>query len=328
MSSLPSCDISVIIPVKNRAQLLRKTLDNLLSQSKRPDEIIVIDDHSTDDFKLVIFDYITDCTFLNNKGKGPGAARNLGLSVANGKYIQFFDSDDLLSKRKLEVQFEALEKTGADMAYGPYVKATEEADGKWKQEDFVMQAFPFSSEHSLTEWMLRGWNAITQACMFRKSFLDQVPIWDENLITHEDYLYLYRLSLKNPTLVHVPSEGVLYRQHGSQSTDLSTIQSSRGRDQMEVLTKLRESMPEKIDFWSRQYLKGRMAMQLAWLRKNGVDIRPYLGYMSATDSIWEWPYRFYNRKMRQRTASDWEPMHGISKDPLHFQKIANSITYG
>ena len=323
-----SCDISVIIPVKNRAQLLRRTLDNLLSQSKKPDEIIVIDDHSTDDFKLVVFDYITECTFLNNKGTGPGAARNLGLSVANGRYIQFFDSDDLLSKDKLKAQFEAMESSGADMAYGPYVKASEQNDGSWKQEDVVMQAFPIPSNHSLAEWMLRGWNALTQACLFRRTFLDKVPLWDEKLITHEDYLYLYRLSLKKPSLVHVPGEGVLYRQHGTQSTDLSTVNTSRGRDQMEVLTRLREVLPDDADFWSQQYLKGRMAMQLSWLQKNGVDTRPYLGYISSLDSIWQWPYRLYNRNMRKATGSAWEPMHGVSKDPSYFQYIANSIIYG
>lgn len=323
-----SCDISVIIPVKNRASLLRKTLDNLLSQSKKPDEIIVIDDHSTDDFKLVIFDYITECTFLNNKGTGPGAARNLGLSVAKGKYIQFFDSDDLLSTRKLEAQFAALEKSGADMAYGPYVKARETETGTWIQEDVVMQAFPFPSNHSLTEWMLRGWNALTQACLFRRSFLDQIPAWDERLITHEDYLYLYRLSLKNPRLVHVPTEGVLYRQHGTQSTDQTTVQTSRGKDQMEVLTKIRETMPANADFWSKQFLKGRMAMQLDWLTRNGVDPRPFLGYMSQSDSLWQWPYRLYNRNMRKQTGSLWEPMHGVSADPSHFQNIVNSIHHG
>jgi glycosyltransferase involved in cell wall biosynthesis len=112
--------VSVIIPVKNRAELLRKTLDNLLAQSKKPEEIIVVDDHSTDGIQLVIFDYITDCIFLNNKGKGPGAARNLGLSVATGKYIQFFDSDDLMTKNKLEVQAKILLTSDNGAVYCPY----------------------------------------------------------------------------------------------------------------------------------------------------------------------------------------------------------------
>lgn len=320
-------DISVIIPVKNRSALLRKTLDNLLAQSKKPDEIIVIDDHSTDDFKLVIFDYITDCIFINNKGTGPGAARNLGLTVATGKYIQYFDSDDLLTHRKLERQFEALENTGADMAYGPYVQS-EESDNQWFQRDVVMQANGLPDSGNLSQWMLRGWNILTQSCMFRKSLIDRVPAWNEQLITHEDYLYLFLLSLQNPTLVHVPDEGVIYRQHGLQSTDNQTRTLSRASDKMQVLADIKAVLPQsKTDFFSQGLFRGRLAQNFDFYVKNGGDTRRYSGFVDFQDHLWQWVYRLYNKSMRSKTGTAWEPMHGTDGQNSTFNKMIESIIY-
>lgn len=318
-------DLSVIIPVKNRAALLRKTLDNILAQSKVPDEIIVIDDNSTDDFKLVIFDYITECTFVNNKGSGPGAARNLGLEIATGKYIQFFDSDDLMTSQKLEKQFEALEKTGADWAYGPYVPAKETEQG-WEQTDVVMQWSQLPEDHSVSEWILRGWNMITQGCMFRKELIDKAPKWNEQLITHEDYLYLFHLSLLNPKMVHVPDEGVIYRQHGQQSTDNQTVSHSRSQDKMEVLIEMKTTLPQvKADMISKLMLYGRLAQNFNFYKKQGGDARRYAGYVGMREQLCQWLYRFYNKQQRQQTGTAWEPMHGISSSPETFEKLIKKL---
>jgi glycosyltransferase involved in cell wall biosynthesis len=317
--------VSVIIPVKNRAELLRKTLDNLLAQSKKPEEIIVVDDHSTDGIQLVIFDYITDCIFLNNKGKGPGAARNLGLSVATGKYIQFFDSDDLLTPQKIEKQLDALESSGADMAYGPYVQATE-TDSGWLQKDVIMQWEGFDNSHSLTEWMLRGWNILTQACLFRKDFIDKGLPWNEQLITHEDYLYLFKLSLLDPKCVFVPEETVIYRQHGQQSTDHQTHNMARAQDKMEVLSKIRSLLSEsESDFFSKILFKGRMAQNYKFLEKQGVDKRRFSGFVSPMDFVFEIIYRVYNNRMRKATATLWEPMHAPNGSEDIFQKLIKTL---
>jgi glycosyltransferase involved in cell wall biosynthesis len=320
--------VSVIIPVKNRAELLRKTLDNLLSQSLPPYEIIVVDDHSTDNIRQVIFDYITDATFLNNEGNGPGAARNLGLSHASGDFIQFFDSDDLMARNKLERQAAALEKSGADMAYGPYVKAEETSTG-WRQKDVIMQWLPIAGNLSFNNAILRGWNAITQACLFRKSFLDNAAKWDENLVTHEDYLYLFRLSLLNPALIHVPESGVLYRQHGAQSTDQETISKSRAKDRMQVLLEMRRELEQKPSgFFSQWLFSGRLKQAFDFLAAQGEDMRPYKGFLHPGDAVWKQLYRIYNHQMRKHTRTDWEPMHGISTDSTHFQQIIKSCSNG
>jgi len=320
--------VSVIIPVKNRADLLRKTLDNLLRQSLPPHEIIVVDDHSTDNIRQVIFDYITEGIFLNNQGNGPGAARNLGLSVATGDYIQFFDSDDLMATNKLELQVKALEASGADMAYGPYVKAEETAEG-WLQKDVVMQWSAISTGLTLQDAILRGWNAITQACLFRREFLNRVPAWDEKLITHEDYLYLFRLSLENPRLIHVPEAGVLYRQHGAQSTDQETKNISRAKDRLQVLIEMRKELSSKESAWfSSMLFSGRLFQAYQFLKEAGEDVRPFSGFVNAGDSLCQQLYKIYNKQQRMKSGNAWEPMHGTSASPQHYKQILNACLYG
>jgi glycosyltransferase involved in cell wall biosynthesis len=321
--------VSVIIPVKNRANLLPQTLDNLLGQSLPPHEIIVVDDHSSDNIRQVIFNYITDAIFLNNEGTGPGAARNLGLSIATGEFIQFFDSDDLMARNKLEMQAEALEKSGADMAYGPYVKASHSEKG-WVQEDVIMQWQPMHPSLNLTDAILRGWNSLTQACLFRKKFLDTVPAWDEHFITHEDYLYLFRLSLHQPQKVHVPEAGVLYRQHGAQSTAGQTVVHSRARDYLNVLIQIRKKLEEnaKSGTFSKGLFDGRLALAAAFLAAQGEDMRPFRGFMKTGDALWKWIYRVYNKRQRLATGTAWEPMHGVSSDPVFFQQIVKSCKHG
>lgn len=320
-------DVSVIIPVKNRAGLLRQTLDNLLQQTCKPSEIIVVDDHSTDDISLVIYDYITECIFLNNKGVGPGAARNLGLSAATGRYIQFFDSDDLMTPGKIAAQREALERTGADMAYGPYQPARLE-NGRWIPTDVMMQWEPFDPALPLPDHMLRGWNAITQACLFRREAIDRCPLWDERLITHEDYLYLFRFSLTGGGAVHVPGEGVLYRRHGEQSTGDATAALSRTRDKLSVLCTLKTEMEKAgAGFLSRGLFRGRLAQTYNYYRNLGADTRPFSGYMSPVDFFWENVYRLYNHSMRRRTGTGWEPMHGINRDPVLIQSFLDLFSY-
>ena len=87
--------VSVIIPCYNRADIVRDTIDSILSQSYQNIEAIVIDDGSTDNTWGVISAYNDQrIRYFYQANGGLSAARNSGLEVARGEFIAFLDSDD------------------------------------------------------------------------------------------------------------------------------------------------------------------------------------------------------------------------------------------
>lgn len=162
--------------------------------------------------------------------------------------------------------------------------------------------------------------------MFRKELIDKAPKWNEQLITHEDYLYLFRLSLLNPSMVHVPDETVIYRQHGLQSTDNQTISNSRSQDKMEVLVEMKSELDRvDSDFWSKMLFKGRLAQNFNFYKKHGGDARRYSGYVGPSDQFCQWLYRLSNKQERQKTGNLWEPMHGPESSKEIFNHIITKL---
>lgn len=104
---------SVIIPVHNRAGLVRQTLDSVLAQTFTDREIIVVDDASTDDTPEVLRAYGRQIIIVpSEKPLGCEVARNAGIAVARGRYLVFLDSDDLLFPWALETYGFVIARTG------------------------------------------------------------------------------------------------------------------------------------------------------------------------------------------------------------------------
>ena len=99
---------STVIPVFNRAQLIRPTLDSVLAQEFADQEIIVVDDGSTDDTLQTLASYGDRIRVLRQKNSGPAVARNLGIAEATGEYITILDSDDLWFPWTLATYAEAI----------------------------------------------------------------------------------------------------------------------------------------------------------------------------------------------------------------------------
>jgi glycosyltransferase involved in cell wall biosynthesis len=115
--------VSVVIPVFNRASMLREAVASALAQTWRPIEIIIVDDGSTDDTLMAAqalrASHSETIRVLSRQNEGPGAARQAGLEAARGEFIQFLDSDDLLLPDKFSLQVAALRNDGeAGISYG------------------------------------------------------------------------------------------------------------------------------------------------------------------------------------------------------------------
>jgi glycosyltransferase involved in cell wall biosynthesis len=115
--------VSTIIPVFNRAGMLRDAVDSVLAQTWRPIEIVIVDDGSLDDTlqaaQALAEEHPGITRVLSQVNAGPGIARQTGLDASQGEFIQFLDSDDLLLPHKFSLQVAGLRgDPEAGISYG------------------------------------------------------------------------------------------------------------------------------------------------------------------------------------------------------------------
>jgi glycosyltransferase involved in cell wall biosynthesis len=114
--SAKNCDVSVIIPVYNRASLLRWPLASIAAQTVLPLEVIVVDDRSSQEEAALIRSIVGEFKqsinirlLVTERNGGNSYSRNRGIDEARGKYIAILDSDDLWLPDKLEKQMRLIE---------------------------------------------------------------------------------------------------------------------------------------------------------------------------------------------------------------------------
>lgn len=102
--------VSVIMPAYNSEEFINETIDSIINQTYENWELIIVDDHSTDNTIEIIQDYMANDSriflFEQEKNMGTAVARNTAVDRAKGEYLAFIDSDDLWKKEKLTKQLE------------------------------------------------------------------------------------------------------------------------------------------------------------------------------------------------------------------------------
>lgn len=111
-------NISVIVPIYNSKQYLNECIESILNQTYKDFELILVNDGSTDESKLICNEYLkknNNIKVLNQENRGVSSARNKGISIATGNFLCFVDSDDKIDKSYLENLIELQKKYNADI---------------------------------------------------------------------------------------------------------------------------------------------------------------------------------------------------------------------
>lgn len=202
--------ISVIIPVYNTESYLRESIESILNQTFKDIEIIAINDGSTDNCLEILNEYSQKdnrVKVFSQENKGLPLTRNFGIDNSNGKYIYFFDSDDILLPTALEETYNKCEKDNLDFCFF-------DAEVFFEGEDSKLD-YDYYRCHLLEDKVYRGVEITdllvdinkfrASACLYmlKRDYLKKLDIYFHNTI-HEDELFTSFLYLQADRVGFVP----------------------------------------------------------------------------------------------------------------------------
>ncbi len=205
--------VSVIIPSYNNADYIEYSVKSVLEQDYTDYDIIVIDDGSTDHTKKVLEPYMDRIQYVFQENQGVSAARNKGLSLANGRYIVFLDSDDVMLPGKLAEQAEMLDNRpmlGCIHSGWHIVDSGGEITN-------TIEPWHNAQTLDLKTWLM--WKPVRLgAMMIRRFWIDVVGGFDINLSQAEDTDLLLNMSLKGCIMDWHYRPTINYRLHAGNIT--------------------------------------------------------------------------------------------------------------
>ncbi len=202
--------VSIVVPCFNAEQTLRSTLESALDQTYGNLEIIVVDDGSQDGTCRILESFGDRIRWHTGPNQGAGHARNLGTSMARGAFLLYLDADDLLEPEAVRSRLEALERTGADVAYGDWRELVEGPGGLL--EAGIAFTKTLDSVHARPELaLLTTFWAPPAALLYRRSILARAGGWKQQYAPIEDARMLLDAALCGGVFVHVPGIRAHYR---------------------------------------------------------------------------------------------------------------------
>lgn len=199
--------ISVVMPVYNREQYLKESIESILNQTFTDFEFIIVDDQSTDSSWQIIQEYAKKDSRIiaikNNGKKGCYSARNCGHRLAKGKYIAVMDSDDISLPERLRIQFDFMEHHPDIGVCGSWAKAFGEKNNIIK---------PWLTHEKIRDNNFFYCAMRHPTIIFRNR--DNI-VYSEEGLSSQDY-ELYSRKINELKFANIPKVLLLYRTHKNQ----------------------------------------------------------------------------------------------------------------
>ncbi len=178
--------LSIIVPVYNRISLLDRALKSIQQQTFKDFNVIVVDDHSTEDIQSVVDRY--GYKYVKTDGKGVSAARNTGIHYTQSEFVAFLDSDDEWLPSKLEKQLQ-------------HLSSQPELSIVHTNEIWFRNGLQVKQSQKHQKFGGRIFSQCTNLCLIapssvlvRRSLFEQVGLFDETFPVCEDYDLWLRIS--------------------------------------------------------------------------------------------------------------------------------------
>lgn len=197
MKTSSSLTVSVVIPAYNVEGYVEDAVTSALRQTYPLQEIVCVDDGSTDGTLEILRDleaeHSDEVQVLTGPNQGACAARNRGMSVATGEYIQFLDADDVLLPEKVERDVAVLEENRESLLFGGFVEFKDKTEVKTRECDSYVSENP---------WVCLGRQNFghTSSNLFRTDAVERAGRWDEKRPFNQDYDLIARMLLEGASV--------------------------------------------------------------------------------------------------------------------------------
>ena len=198
--------VSVIIPSYNYALYLPDSIGSVIKQTYKNWECIIVDDGSTDNTKQVVEQYSQKdnrIQYYLQANSGPTVARNYGLKLAKGEFIQFIDADDMIEHQKIEKQVSVFnQQPDCDIVYGS-VKYFESSDSSKLYNDIMLgDSKPWmknlsGSGEAMILALVKENIMVISSPLVRRSLFEKYGNMDEQLYFNEDWELWARFAIGN-----------------------------------------------------------------------------------------------------------------------------------
>lgn len=189
------------MPVYNGEEFIERTLDSVFAQSILPDELIIVDDGSTDKTVEKIKEYfdthiecIKNKKLLRQKNEGASVARNKGIVNSHGNWIAFMDSDDIWDRDKIKYTCQAIMEhpEALIVSHDMYIVT----NGNYAKKQYAALHQRYSSNSTLFVQLYHGGFLPTPCVTIKKELLEKVGMFDASLRSCQDYDLWLKCSLE------------------------------------------------------------------------------------------------------------------------------------
>lgn len=271
--------ISVVIPTYNRAHIIERSIESVLSQTYKDFELLIIDDGSVDNTEEVV-KRINDnrIRYIKKENGGAASARNFGAKCAKGEYVVFQDSDDVWRRNKLEVQYNDMLSSGADVVFCRFDRHN------YSLQSDKMSVLPRIPGGFVSfEQLVKESIVSTQTVFSKRSVLIDTP-FDDSLRKLEDYEWAiragekYKFYLTDQVLVDVFLQNDSITHNGSDLAYIEMIY-DRNKEMLErhpialayMLNYVGDSYEQKGIRGSSQYYQAfKLTKKIKYLLKAGM----------------------------------------------------------
>jgi len=232
--------ISVVIPAYNIGKFVGRAIESVLAQTRGPDEIIVVDDGSTDETAAQIKKFGAKVKYIYQDNAGPGAARNTGIKAAGGEWVAFLDGDDEWLPDNLKLQTDLLNRN-PDIFWSvgnynsclydekrstPYL-VPEKVKTLMRGKDYFDDYF---------DAFMFGAHGCTDTILVKRELLQEIGLFLPGIPFGEDIDLWFRLAIRRPKVGYVCQPIAVYYLHHPGSL----IESTKTQQKMKVVCELVE----------------------------------------------------------------------------------------